>query len=35
VTADTDRLFAFLDLQFVDARLFQQLDQFLDFTDIH
>jgi hypothetical protein len=28
-------LFAFTDFQFVDAGLFQQFDQFLDFTDIH
>jgi hypothetical protein len=33
--ADAHGLFAFLDLDFGDARLFEQLDQLFDFTDIH
>jgi hypothetical protein len=35
VAADPYGFFAFLDFQLVDAGLFQQLDQFLDFTNIH
>lgn len=35
VAADAYRLFAFADFQLVDTGLFQQLDQFLDFTNVH
>ena len=35
VPADAHRFLAFLDLDFGDARLLEQLDQFLDLADIH
>jgi hypothetical protein len=35
VAADPDRFLAFRDLDFGDARLFEQFDQLLDLADIH
>ena len=35
MTADADRFFTFLDLDFADVGLFQQFNQLLDLTNIH